>query len=400
MIKVLATSPKAFYADGRQTSEAVKGTAPARDIRGRDRRLGRFARGAKYSSDRPAYTKDDPKKVEAEKPPVKDKVENLNKRSSELRCFGCGKPGYYAHNCPDKDKHPKTPAREYVRAAHTARGSQSDDEACADNSSDEDDDRQSEASQNGSTRAVSDGETENVPYEDYGNDYYARNSDTEQAYAMRVLDFFKPKNNTAPKKGVNKILDFRKPDILADIGAMTESPMPKEGDHMLKRLFRRKGHFKSGKVARARPSVPLGDKLCLITYTKIDGHDAWTLWDAGSTTTSITPAFADVAEVSAFPLLDPFVVQLGTVGSRAKITHGADVEVTMPGLQDKIYVDICNLDRYDLVIGTPFMRRNGVILDFRRSVVTVNGVDIPALPYPGDVDPRLHRSRATDRRAD
>ncbi len=72
---------------------------------------------------------------------------------------------------------------------------------------------------------------------------------------------------------------------------------------------------------------------------------------------SITPAFADVAKITAFPLLDPFVVQLGTVGSRAKITHGADVPIEMPGCKGEIYADICNLDRYDMVVGTTFHAR-------------------------------------------
>ncbi|KAF9484074.1 hypothetical protein BDN70DRAFT_798505, partial [Pholiota conissans] len=176
---------------------------------------------------------------------------------------------------------------------------------------------------------------------------------------------------------------------------MTELPLVGHEFSPVRNVRQRKGTFKSGKVARARPVIPPEDKLCLITYTKINGQDAWTLWDAGSTTTSITPSFADVANINAFPLLDPFMVQLGTVGSRAKITHGADVKVSMPGFNDSIYVDICNLDRYDLVIGTPFMRRNGVVLDFERNVITINGTDIPALPYPNDIDPRLHRTRAT-----
>ncbi|KAF8957872.1 hypothetical protein BDZ97DRAFT_1669193 [Flammula alnicola] len=165
-------------------------------------------------------------------------------------------------------------------------------------------------------------------------------------------------------------------------------------------VHRRKGTFKSSRIARPRPVIPPEQKLCLITYTKVNGHEAWTLWDAGSTTTAITPAFTDVAQIMAFPLLDPFTVQLGTVGSRAKITHGAEVDVSMPGLQDNIYVDICNLDRYDLVIGTPFMRKNGVILDFGQNIITINGKNIPALPYPDDTDPRVHRSWASDHRAE
>lgn len=334
------------------------------------------------------------------KPSQNDRVNNSNNNKntdrplSQVKCFTCGRLGHYAPDCPNKNARGNTgiPNRqEYVRAAHTAIG---DDDRNVDGynhpsssysvSERDAEENQSVVSQRESLHddQASDNELIDVPYEDnYDNDYYSRESDSEHIYAMRVLD-------------------FSKPDVFEDIKAMTEvTPATEERDKIIN-VPRRKGTFKSGTVARARPVIPPEQKLCLITYTTVNGQDAWTLWDAGSTTTSITPSFTDIAKISAFPLLDPFTVQLGTVGSRAKITHGADVNISMPGLKDSIYVDICNLDRYDLVIGTPFMRKNKCILDFGRNVITINGKDIPALPYVEDIDPRLHRSRANDFRAD
>ncbi|TFK72752.1 hypothetical protein BDN72DRAFT_734288, partial [Pluteus cervinus] len=67
------------------------------------------------------------------------------------------------------------------------------------------------------------------------------------------------------------------------------------------------------------------------------------------------------------------ILQLGTVGSRSVIKYGADVPISMPGFGEKVYVDIANFDRYDMIIGTPFMRRNRVKLDFEKNEIVVNG---------------------------
>ncbi|TFK59358.1 hypothetical protein BDN72DRAFT_743408, partial [Pluteus cervinus] len=117
----------------------------------------------------------------------------------------------------------------------------------------------------------------------------------------------------------------------------------------------------------------------LASIVKVGGLEAWALWDTGSTTTGITPAFAQVADIQVDQLVDPHVLQLGTVGSRSFINYGADVEMDLPGFHGKAYVDVANFDRYDMIIGTPFMRKLGVHLDFERNEIVVNGIAHPAL---------------------
>ena len=127
-----------------------------------------------------------------------------------------------------------------------------------------------------------------------------------------------------------------------------------------------------------RPVVKPEDKECLATYVKVGNCEAWTLWDSGSTTTGITPSFAQVADMRVFPLEDPHILQLGTIGSRAMVNYGSEVLVEALGIKSKAYVDVANFDRYDMIIGTPFMRMNKVHLDFENNVVIANGVATPA----------------------
>jgi hypothetical protein len=115
------------------------------------------------------------------------------------------------------------------------------------------------------------------------------------------------------------------------------------------------------------------EKRCLATWTDINGLKAWTLWDSGSTTTRIMPAFAELARIPVDELKDPHVLQLGTVGSRSAIKYGADVIVSIDDEQVSTYVDIANFDHYEMIIGTPFIRRNKVVLDFGMDEVIFRG---------------------------
>ena len=132
------------------------------------------------------------------------------------------------------------------------------------------------------------------------------------------------------------------------------------------------------------PTLKRADKECLVLYVDVDGHKAWTLWDSGSTTSGITPQFTHVYGISVQELDTPLALQLGTVGSRAMVQYGTNVNVQMPGLRSQEYMDVANFDRYDMILGTPFMRRNKVILDFDHCQVLVNGKVIPAKQATAD----------------
>ncbi|KAF8230406.1 hypothetical protein L208DRAFT_1476225, partial [Tricholoma matsutake] len=131
------------------------------------------------------------------------------------------------------------------------------------------------------------------------------------------------------------------------------------------------------------------EKECLATLVSISGCKAWTLWDSGRPYPRVC---------SIFPLTNPHVLQLGTVGSQATVTYGTDVKLEAPGISDKTYVDITNFDRYDMIIGTPFMHRNKVILDFKNKQVIVDSKPTPAVKILlDDSDGRLCRYRSVDK---
>ncbi|KAF5381313.1 hypothetical protein D9615_008285 [Tricholomella constricta] len=268
-------------------------------------------------------------------------------------CFNCWKLGHFAKDC----KQPKE-QRAFLRAARTAApdaASEADDE---DTSPEDPDGRD-----NGRPETEADNEDEGdefVDMEVYENEYYARDDETERMFAMTEVIASEERNDKPPSRKVK---------------------------------------VRTGRDKIARPVVPIKDKECLVTYINVGGHEAWTLWDSGSTTTGLTPSFAQVADIRVFPLEDPLILQLGTKGSRATVNFGTTVEAVLPGFKGKVYMDLANFDRYDVIIGTPFMRANNVVLDFNRDEVVVNGVATPATKVKmEDTDGRVRRHRSLEKR--
>jgi hypothetical protein len=144
--------------------------------------------------------------------------------------------------------------------------------------------------------------------------------------------------------------------------AMVEANCPEEGQVKI-----HKAVMRASKTACARPTMTKEEKKCLATFVNIGGFKAWTLWDSGSTMTGITSMFSQVADIPVFPLLDPHILQLGTIGSQSVVNYGTEVDMMVLGAKGPIYMDIVNFDHYDMIIGTPYMRCNKVQLDFENN---------------------------------
>ncbi|KZP17245.1 hypothetical protein FIBSPDRAFT_747388, partial [Athelia psychrophila] len=122
-----------------------------------------------------------------------------------------------------------------------------------------------------------------------------------------------------------------------------------------------------------RPAGPKGERTCLALYVEIHGVKAYSLFDSGSTSDSISPDFIRVAKVPIRTLEPPVPLQLGCVGSRSIINFGATARICVGPVNAEGYLDVVNIDKYDAIIGTPFMVRNKIALDFHKMEITFAG---------------------------
>lgn len=315
-------------------------------------------------------------------------------------CFTCGKEGHFAAECPEGQK------KDFVRAAHTV---VPDDGIADDERSDNEDNPPGEDPEDDDEPGY--GSAMSLQSVDiHGNAFFEKDSDsddTDRLHAIReyastaggeevIVEYDVVSSDDEPAEHIAcpPIDTFRsiREETIADTG------VGKDGKALEHKVTFRKVRLMASKQAKARPEYGPELKECLATFVNVGGCEGLTLWDSGSTTTGMTPAFADVAKIKVFPLINPIVLQLGTIGSRATVNYGSEPPVSLPGFTGSTYMDVANFDRYDIIIGTPFMRMNKVHLDFENNTVVVNGVSSPATRVTlSDTDARLRRYRSIEK---
>ena len=96
----------------------------------------------------------------------------------------------------------------------------------------------------------------------------------------------------------------------------------------------------------------------------IGGLKAHCLIDSGCKGIMISPNFIRAAKIEPFPLDKPIGIQLAVTGSKYVINYGMNATIKYEGEELKEYFDIINIDYYDAILGTPFLRKHKVIIDF------------------------------------
>ena len=157
---------------------------------------------------------------------------------------------------------------------------------------------------------------------------------------------------------------------------------PEPVEH-LKAMVETRGHRVAMRVtSQARPQ-PKTTTTCVVVEGSVGGLKGRILIDSGSSINAISPSYAAVAKVAVFPLESPVGLQLGCVGSRSKINFGISTKLKMGDKEYELYLDVVNLDHYDMVLGMPFLQQKGVTVDFATHKVSVGGMLLPMLKREG-----------------
>src|SRR6266481_3432973 len=136
-----------------------------------------------------------------------------------------------------------------------------------------------------------------------------------------------------------------------------------------------------------QPSCPWEGNHTLSGFWEVHGVRAHCLLDSGCEGVMTSSNFAQATGMAMFRLDQPVSLQLACVGSKSMINYGAHTVIKFGNTTVKETFDITNINYYNVILGTPFLRRLGVVLDF-------NG---PGHVHMGTaVVPRNHPSEPSD----
>ena len=78
----------------------------------------------------------------------------------------------------------------------------------------------------------------------------------------------------------------------------------------------------------------------------------------------ISPNFIRAVKIEPFPLDKPIGIQLAVMGRKSIINYDVNETIKYNEKESKEYFDIVNIDYYDAILGTPFLRKHKVVIDF------------------------------------
>ena len=89
------------------------------------------------------------------------------------------------------------------------------------------------------------------------------------------------------------------------------------------------------------------------------------LLDSGSEGVLLSLEFTRATCIKMFALEKPIALQLACIGSRSMINYGTCMTIKIGCKVVEEYFDIANVEHYVTILGTPFLRKMGIVLDYR-----------------------------------
>ena len=122
---------------------------------------------------------------------------------------------------------------------------------------------------------------------------------------------------------------------------------------------------------RSRPSWKHNDNQPISVLWEIGGVKAHCLINSGCKGIMISPSFIRVVKIKPFLLDKPIGIQLAVMGSKSVINCGANATIKYNEKESKEYFNIVNIDYYDAILETPFLRKHEVVIDFMNNCLRI-----------------------------
>jgi hypothetical protein len=128
---------------------------------------------------------------------------------------------------------------------------------------------------------------------------------------------------------------------------------------------------------------PPSTKRMLMAHVKIAGIKAYMLFNSRAKTDAISPDY--IWEYCR-------LLQMGMKETHSQIIYRMNMNVEIDGHIQNHYFDVVNIDKYDAILGAPWLNENKALLDFEsHSVKTQGKGSIKTLTFEEDHATRVHR---------
>jgi hypothetical protein len=160
------------------------------------------------------------------------------------------------------------------------------------------------------------------------------------------------------------------------------------GIHLGRSLMKNDEHMplklrKSSKILE-RPIHSKKETRTFIIMVKVNSQKAVALLDLGCTTDAVTLELTRITGLKIYELKEQVPLQLSTRGSQSKINYGMKACIKYGPIKVNQYFDIVNINRYNVTLGTVFMRKHRIILNFKRNQVRIGDKELLMLCKDAD----------------
>ncbi|KIJ32276.1 hypothetical protein M422DRAFT_265942 [Sphaerobolus stellatus SS14] len=298
----------------------------------------------------PTYSRNPVKPGNTVKRPTQSNpIRTAAKANNTVVCFNCNQPGHIRPNCPFPDKDRRV-ARARIEEAIL-----------------EEDEDQIEEFDKYAPHPEKQQEYEDQPEED---DQQYRFDDEE--YEMRSID-----NEVVHVNAVIKASDYNDRRRLYGIrvqGAETDVRV----SAVLQTGGKEQPVYDHRARKKARPLPTRGkENETISVFWDIAGTKAHCLLDSGCEGIMISSDFMRANKLPKFELEKPVILQLACVGSKSTVQYGLTAKILLGKEKYDEYFDIANVNYYDIILGTPFLRRFEILLDFKNNCVQMGKLIFP-----------------------
>ncbi|KIJ43078.1 hypothetical protein M422DRAFT_141304, partial [Sphaerobolus stellatus SS14] len=107
------------------------------------------------------------------------------------------------------------------------------------------------------------------------------------------------------------------------------------------------------------------------------GTKAHCLLDSGCEGIMISSDFMRANKLPKFELEKPVILQLACVGSKSTVQYRLTAKILLSKEKYDEYFNIANVNYYDVILGTPFLHRFEILLDFKNNHVQMGKLSFP-----------------------